>query len=334
MTKKLNETEYKIDINGLTTSSAATLSHMLKIADEAENGLPPPEDSITTVVPSDTEEVSFEPDTYTPDITDAEQLDVIDMRDVHPDNVEESAVSEDLVLNPAEKDPTVVAKQEDGLDSEGDNMDLAKDVLRKQVFELGGCENLSSVEIHSLATDIANTFDVDVDELIAGSVECYESLSPLEISRKKHDFENDLINNQEDMKFDIDLDMIEEDAVVDKPVAVGSKTAFYNKKEKLTDTEAGENCRPKYTSPITGKVMGKEATKGFEKPAEIEDLIIKLECALNKDKIKLICECAKKSYGKNKKEMYESIDNRYIKKLMEAGCSSEAAIKVLETIKK
>lgn len=83
---------------------------------------------------------------------------------------------------------------------------------------------------------------------------------------------------------------------------------------------------PNYQEPATEKVMGYEATLGFEKPA---NLGICVKETVNKDKIASILETAKRMYAKKYSSEWMALDRRYVEKLLKEGVGYTNASKML-----
>ena len=85
---------------------------------------------------------------------------------------------------------------------------------------------------------------------------------------------------------------------------------------------------PNYQEPATEKVMGYEATLGFENPANV-GLGICVKETVNKDKIASILETARHMYAKKDSSEWLALDRRYVEKLLKEGVGYTNASKML-----
>ena len=115
-----------------------------------------------------------------------------------------------------------------------------------------------------------------------------------------------------------------EEATV-KPTIVTDESTFANKPNKATKPE--DEKEPKVKEVSTSE-FGAEASEPFHCPS------MKCEAIAPKEKIKQIFETAKVRYSKTDKSEWNSLDRRYITKLIENGCGYQRASKIILEAKK
>ena len=115
-----------------------------------------------------------------------------------------------------------------------------------------------------------------------------------------------------------------EEATV-KPTIVTDESTFANKPNKATKPE--DEKEPKVKEVSTSE-FGAEASEPFHCPS------MKCEAVAPKEKIKQIFETAKVRYSKTDKSEWNSLDRRYITKLIENGCGYQRASKIILEAKK
>ena len=86
--------------------------------------------------------------------------------------------------------------------------------------------------------------------------------------------------------------------------------------------------QPAYFEPATEKVMGQQATTGFEAPANV-GFSLKVSETVNKDRISAILETAKHMYAKKDSSEWLALDRRYVEKLLKEGVGYTNASKML-----
>ena len=153
---KLNEAQYNISINGLETEDAATLSQMLSLADQAENtSMMSDPMQADMAMPGQDVAVEIEPmpmdamdEPVEDDITFDEELpadteiafdEELPSEEPTMDDMTDSVMDEDVILDKSQEDPTLVA-QEDG--------DLDEALLNaiQEALDIAGVESLEEVE--------------------------------------------------------------------------------------------------------------------------------------------------------------------------------------------
>ena len=153
---KLNEAQYNISINGLETEDAATLSQMLSLADQAENtSMMSDPMQADIAMPGQDVAVEIEPmpmdamdEPVEDDITFDEELpadteiafdEELPSEEPSMDDMTDSVMDEDVILDKSQEDPTLVA-QEDG--------DLDEALLNaiQEALDIAGVESLEEVE--------------------------------------------------------------------------------------------------------------------------------------------------------------------------------------------
>ena len=153
---KLNEAQYNISINGLETEDAATLSQMLSLADQAENtSMMSDPMQADMAMPGQDVAVEIEPmpmdamdEPVEDDITFDEELpadteiafdEELPSEEPSMDEMTDSVMDEDVILDKSQEDPTLVA-QEDG--------DLDEALLNaiQEALDIAGVESLEEVE--------------------------------------------------------------------------------------------------------------------------------------------------------------------------------------------
>ena len=110
-----------------------------------------------------------------------------------------------------------------------------------------------------------------------------------------------------------------------KPTIVTDESTFANKPNKATKPE--DEKEPKVKEVSTSE-FGAEASEPFHCPS------MKCEAVAPKEKIKQIFETAKVRYSKTDKSEWNSLDRRYITKLIENGCGYQRASKIILEAKK
>lgn len=112
---------------------------------------------------------------------------------------------------------------------------------------------------------------------------------------------------------------------LDEEVLVNAPKEMIDKSVKKVEKNDQE---PEYTEVDTD-TFGKESSEGSKSP-----LNITCESTVNKDKIKSIYETAKSMYAKKDVSEWNSLDRRYIEKLIKEGCSYSTSTKMLLEAKK
>lgn len=112
---------------------------------------------------------------------------------------------------------------------------------------------------------------------------------------------------------------------LDEEVVVNAPKEMIDKSVKKVEKKEQE---PEYKEVDTD-TFGKESSEGSKKP-----LNITCESTVNKDKIKSIYETAKSMYAKKDVSEWNSLDRRYIEKLIKEGCSYSTSTKMLMEAKK
>ena len=92
--------------------------------------------------------------------------------------------------------------------------------------------------------------------------------------------------------------------------------------------EEAKAQEPDYKETPTEKVMGYDATLGFETPANV-GFSLKVSETVNKDKIAAILETAKHMYAKKDSSEWLALDRRYVEKLLKEGVGYTNASKML-----
>lgn len=117
---KLNEAQYNLSIEGLSTEDAATLSQMLSLANQAETSSNPMEDDFGTDIASpmgdeniDFTEPGIEDDVPFDDEISADEYEIVSTEAEEPvfDDMDFENLGEDLLLDKSEADPTFVANE-------------------------------------------------------------------------------------------------------------------------------------------------------------------------------------------------------------------------------
>ena len=112
-----------------------------------------------------------------------------------------------------------------------------------------------------------------------------------------------------------------------KPTIVTDESSFTNKPNKALKDNKEKVIK---TKTVDTSTFGKDASEGFKEPLHC----IKCEAVSPKEKIKAIYETAKTRYAKADKSQWESLDRRYITKLIENGCGYNRATKIILEAKK
>ena len=341
MKKQLKETNYNLSIDGLETMDADTLSQILSLAGQAENG--------STVEPMDMgmDSIGGEIDYVQSDFDSPETFPVNEpMGDMETEEIGIEATDDEIepsyddfedVGYEFENDAETV--EEDGVDEGFVNIqtgDIASnnEIANKPVEE--GFVNIKTGDIAS-NNNIANktveedvlldpqsddeTYNAEKEEL-EEVTESEEIVDGEEIVKEENNFDDEIAECLRIAGVDLN-EVSDKDATKGKkdlPQVIGHKTAF-SKAEK-DGFKPGENQRPDYKCVKTKDSMGKESTEGFAKSMNIKEMV-------SKDKIESICETAARMYAKKDHSEWLALDRRYVEKLIKEGVCYSNASKML-----
>ena len=298
MTSKLNEAQYSISINGLETTDAETLSQMLSLAGQAEQGGMEgsfPYQQVETLPVSEPTDI----DTYEPTIPatmdgpgfEAAEVDNYEnpMSDELPPEGDYPAEVEEVALNEGEisEDVLIPSDKEEEMKDSSSEENLGDDELK----ESDEGDNVSG-------SDDGEESDSDFDEDIAETLR--------------------IAGVQLDEVSDEDANKGKKDLPID-PVGKANPA-------KTADVPEGQ--APDYKEVSTEDVTGYDSSKGFEPAANL-----KVESTLNQNKINSILETAKSMYAKKGKDAWLALDRRYIEKLILEGVGYTNASKMLQNAK-
>lgn len=304
MKEKLNETNYNLSIDGLQTVDADTLSQILTLAGQADNGgtdevVEPMGDVVgdfEPTIPAELDGPGFEAaELDNPEMPFDDVVDSVDSIEPAMDEFEEvgydynddSAIEEDVLLDPNSDDETYNAQKEFN-----ENEEFSEDFMESE-------EMVDGEMIEENEEEIIEESDEEMIE-----------------------------ENEEEMDFDaeiaeclrmagVELNEVSEDKATDGkkdlPTVVDKKSSFA--KAEKDGFKPGENQRPDYKY-----VKSKDSAEPQE---------IKIKEMVSKDKINAICETASRMYAKKDHSEWLALDRRYVEKLIKEGVSYSNASKML-----
>lgn len=319
---KINEAQYNVSINGLETENADTLSQIFSLASQAEtsNSLnnvesnPMPMD-VDTGMPMDMED-DVEFDQELPMDTDIDSMSM-PMDDMPMDTQDDISMPMDTD-EPMDTDMSMEDMMDDGMyDDEiaetlrvaGINVNEAQEIIPGDDLEDIEDDGSEKGEQEKYAEEITEANDLN--RAINAGIDDSEL--------DDEDFEDEI---SEVLRL-AGVELNEEDF----------KKAKNKSSEELEEAKTDEEFEEK-----NGKVskmyhgvdtdtFGKEASEGAK-------CSITCESTVNKDKIKSIYETAKSMYAKKDVSEWNSLDRRYIEKLIKEGCSYATSTKMLMEAKK
>ena len=347
MKKQLKETNYNLSIDGLETMDADTLSQILSLAGQAENG--------STVEPMDMgmDSIGGEIDYVQSDFDSPETLPINEpMDDMETEEIGIEATDDEI--EPSYDDFEDVGYEfendaesvEEGLISDiniqtGDiasNNNVAnktgeEDAVYERLIpnidiQTGDIASNNNIANKPVEEDVLldpqsddETYNAEKEEL-EEVTESEKIVDGEEITEEENNFDDEIAECLRIAGVDLN-EVSDKDATKGKkdlPQVIGHKTAF--SKAKKDGFKPGENQRPDYKCVKTKDSMGKESTEGFAKSMNIKEMV-------SKDKIESICETAARMYAKKDHSEWLALDRRYVEKLIKEGVCYSNASKML-----
>ena len=321
MKKQLKETNYNLSIDGLETMDADTLSQILSLAGQAENG--------STVEPMDMgmDSIGGEIDYVQSDFDSPETLPVEEpMGDMETEEMGIEPSYDDFEDVGYEFENDVETVEEDTVDEGLTPMDIN--------IQTGDIASNNNVANKTVEEDVLLDPESDDETYNAVRTESHGKEELEEVTESEEIVDGEEIIEEEN-NFDDEIaeclriagvelnEVSDEDATKGKkdlPQVIGHKTAF--SKAKKDGFKPGENQRPDYKCVKTPDSMGKESTEGFAKSMNIKEMV-------SKDKIESICETATRMYAKKDHSEWLALDRRYVEKLIKEGVCYSNASKML-----
>ncbi len=329
MKNKLNEANYNLSIDGLQTMDADTLSQILSLAGQAEDGGDVVEGPMASDMPMGdemTNPMDMEP-------TLSADFDGPGFEAAEIDNMEDPLAVEDPDANLPAMDTEIE-----------EPVDEFEEFGSYEQFPLGESkEMVEDVLLDPKSDDETyNAHKEDDEDEFKNAEQFNESEEEIMDEAEEVVDGEEIMENEEELEENFDEEIAEclrlagielnevsdEDATKGKkdlPNVVGKKTAF-SKAEK-DGFKPGENQRPDYRCVKTKDVMGKKSTEGFARPMNIAEMV-------SKKKIESICETASRMYAKKDHSEWLALDRRYVEKLIKEGVSYSNASKMLLKAKK
>ena len=299
MKENLNETNYNLSIDGLQTVDADTLSQILTLAGQADNGgaesVVPMDDALggfEPTIPAELDGEGFEAaEIDNPEAPFGDAVDAVSDMDSGMDEFEEvgydynsdSAIEEDVLLDPKSDDETYNAHM-----NESEEMTEGEPLSEE---DMGGEEMIEESD-EEIIEEEAEEMIEESDDFDAEIAECLR-LAGVELNEVSEEKATD--------------------GKKDLPQVLGKKTSFA--KAEKDGFKPGENQRPDYKCVKTKDAM---------QPQEI-----KIKEMVSKERINSICETATRMYAKKDHSEWLALDRRYVEKLIKEGVSYTNASKML-----
>lgn len=316
MDKKLNEAQYTVSIDNLETTDAETLSQMLQLAGEAENGVETSAEEVGEPIPGadlppmeepeigDTEVVSV--DSFEPTIS--AEMDGPGFEAAEIDNFEEPYVDDENASSELPPPDDNVTVEECGISDNtlDESEDLSEDMLKtpeeaeEEKMNEGEEEVLDETEEELFTESEEELTEEDMEQEIAETLR----LAGVQINEVSDETAN---------KGKKDLPMVAVEPNADP--ADKEQNGF----------ESGENQRPNPFEHSIESSSAKDAQQqGRPDPASIH------VCEMvSKDRINAICETASRMYAKKDKSEWLALDRRYVEKLIKEGVGYSRASKMI-----
>lgn len=247
-------------------------------------------------------------------------------------------VDEDVVLDPSQKDSTVVANEKNNFD---DELDEELEMLMRETFDIAGVEDLNfDKKLNEAEENVPGEDFIDEDGTLEETPQL-DFAHDMVDDAEQDEYAEEIVGEAdgddiEDWQLDEHINAILRNAGVqineaDDEVAVNTNVGEPVTDESLfanddTDEQGNE---PDYHEVDT-TTFGKDASEGMKE----NPLTMTFESTINKKKIKSIYETAKSMYKKYDSADWLKLDRRYIEKLILEGVGYTTASKMLLDAKK
>ena len=351
---KINEAQYNVSINGLETENADTLSQIFSLASQAEtsNSLnnvesnPMPMD-VDTGMPMDMED-DVEFDQELPMDTDIDSMSM-PMDDMPMDTQDDISMPMDIdepmdtdMSMDTQDDMSMPMDTQDDISMPMDTDEpMDTDMSMEDMMDDGMYDDEIAETLRVAGINVNEAQEIipgdDLEDIEDDGSEKGEQEKYAEEITEANDLNRAINAGIDDSELD-DEDFEDEISEVLRLAGVELNEEDFKKAKNKSSEELEEAKTDEEFEEKNGKVskmyhgvdtdtFGKEASEGAK-------CSITCESTVNKDKIKSIYETAKSMYAKKDVSEWNSLDRRYIEKLIKEGCSYATSTKMLMEAKK